>query len=140
MGPSGTGRVWRLVLPGQDGRPLRAERLYPRPEGGQFRAPIYGAAVVGLVVVGTAAVALRKRVRWLPALWAAYLLVLAHPPGPDPRGTPIAADRYCYLASILWVIPIAGGLTLLGRLSGLMHIRLATVATGLAVVLGITHL
>ena len=98
--------------------PFGLSACYPRPEGGHFRAPIYGAAVIGVVVVSAAAVTLRKRVRWLPAVWAAYLLVLAPHLGLIRVGHTIAADRYCYLASILWVIPLAGGLTLLGRLSG----------------------
>jgi tetratricopeptide (TPR) repeat protein len=120
--------------------PFGLSAYYPRPEGGEFRAPIYGAAVVGLVVVSAVAVTLRKRVRWLPALWAGYLLALAPHLGLIRVGHTIAADRYCYLASILWVAPLAGGLTLLGRLSGLMHVRLATVAAALALVVGITHL
>src|SRR4029077_3665959 len=77
---------------------------------------------------------------WLPAVWAAYLLVLATHLGLIRVGHTIAADRYCYLASILWVIPLAGGLTLLGRLSWPLRARLATVAAGLALVAGIASL
>ena len=55
-------------------------------------------------------------------------------------GHTIAADRYSYLASILWVIPLAGGLTLLGRSLGPMRVRLATVAAGLALVVGMAFL
>ena len=115
VGPAGAGGVWRLAVPGQDGRTVRAERLYPRPEGGDFRAPVYAAAVIGVVVVSAAVVALRKRVRWLPVVWAAYLLVLAPHLGLIRVGQTIASDRYTYFASILWVLPLAGGLAWLGR-------------------------
>ena len=120
--------------------PFGLSAFYPRPEGGDFRSPVYGAAVIGLVVVSAAVVALRKRVRWLPAVWAAYLLVLAPHLGLIRVGHTIAADRYCYLASILWVIPLAGGLTWLGQLSWPMRVRLATVAAGLALIVGIACL
>ena len=130
--------VWLYL--GKMVAPFGLSAFYPRPEGGDFRSPVYAAAVIGLVVVSAAVVALRKRVRWLPAVWAAYLLVLAPHLGLIRVGHTIAADRYCYLASILWVIPLAGGLTWLGRLSWPMRVRLATVAAGLALIVGIACL
>ena len=120
--------------------PFGLSAFYPRPEGGHFRSPIYGAAVLGVVVVSVAAVALRKRVRWFPAVWAAYLLVLAPHLGLIRVGYTIAADRYSYLASIVWVIPLAGGLAWLGCLSSPIRVRLATVAAGLALVVGVAFL
>jgi hypothetical protein len=57
--------------------PFGLSAFYPRPEGGDFRPPVYAVAVIGVVGLSAAVVALRKRVRWLPAVWAAYLLILA---------------------------------------------------------------
>ena len=118
--------------------PFGLSVFYPRPEGGNFGAPVYAAAVIGVVIVSAAVVALRKRVRWLPVVWAAYLLVLAPHLGLIRVGQTIAADRYTYFASIFWVVPLAGGLAWLGRFHG--PIRLATVAAGLALVVGIACL
>jgi tetratricopeptide (TPR) repeat protein len=120
--------------------PFGLSAFYPRPEGGDFRAPIFGVAVIGLVVFSVGVVALRKRVPWLAAVWAAYLLVLAPHLGLIRVGYTIAADRYCYLASILWVIPLAGGLAWLGQRSWPTRTRFATVAAGLALVAGIASL
>ena len=94
--------------------------------------------MIGVVVVSAAVVALRKRVRWLPVVWAAYLLVLAPHLGLIRVGQAIASDRYTYFASILWVLPLAGGLAWLGRFH--WRIRLATAAAGLALVVGIASL
>ena len=128
--------VWLYL--GKMVAPFGLSVFYPRPEGGDFRAPVYAAAVIGVVVVSAAVVALRKRVRWLPVVWAAYLLVLAPHLGLIRVGQTIASDRYTYFASIFWVVPLAGGLAWLGRLR--RPIRLATVAAGLALVVGIASL
>ena len=106
--------------------PFGLSVFYPRPEGGDFRAPVYAVAVIGVVIVSAAVVALRKRVRWLPVVWVAYLLVLAPHLGLIRVGQTIASDRYAYFASIFWVVPLAGGLAWLGRLH--RPNRLATVA------------
>ena len=128
--------VWLYL--GKMVAPFGLSAFYPRPEGGDFRPPVYAAAVIGVVVVSAAVVALRKRVRWLPVVWAAYLLVLAPHLGLIRVGQTIASDRYTYFASILWVLPLAGGLAWLGRFR--WPIRLATVAAGLALVVGIASL
>ena len=128
--------VWLYL--GKMVAPFGLSAFYPRPEGGDFRPPVYAAAVIGVVVVSAAVVALRKRVRWLPVVWAAYLLVLAPHLGLIRVGQTIASDRYTYFASILWVLPLAGGLAWLGRFH--WPIRLATAAAGLALVVGIASL
>jgi protein O-mannosyl-transferase len=128
--------VWLYL--GKMVAPFGLSVFYPRPEGGDFRAPVYAAAVIGVVIVSAAIVALRKRVRWLPVVWVSYLLVLAPHLGLIRVGQTIASDRYTYFASIFWVVPLAGGLAWLGRLR--RPSRLATVAAGLALVVGIASL
>ena len=128
--------VWLYL--GKMVAPFGLSVFYPRPEGGDFRAPVYAVAVIGVVIVSAAVVALRKRVRWLPVVWAAYLLVLAPHLGLIRVGQTIASDRYAYFASIFWVVPLAGGLAWLGRFH--WPNRLATVAAGLALVVGIASL
>ena len=54
--------------------PFGLSVFIPDPRGG-FRAPVYAAAVIGVIIASAMVVALRKRVRWLPVVWAAYLLV-----------------------------------------------------------------
>jgi protein O-mannosyl-transferase len=128
--------VWLYL--GKMVAPFGLSVFYPRPEGGDFRAPVYAVAVIGVVIVSVAVVALRNRVRWLPVVWVAYLLVLAPHLGLIRVGQTIASDRYAYFASIFWVVPLAGGLAWLGRLH--RPNGLATVAAGLALVIGIASL
>ncbi len=128
--------VWLYL--GKMVAPFGLSAFYPRPEGGNFGSLVYAAAVIGVVAVSAAVVALRKRVRWLPVVWGTYLLVLAPHLGLIRVGQTIASDRYTYFASILWVLPLAGGLAWLGRLH--WPIRLATAAGGLALVIGIASL
>jgi Flp pilus assembly protein TadD len=128
--------VWLYL--GKMVAPFGLSAFYPRPEGGNFRAPVYAAAVIGVVAVSAAVVALRQRVRWLPLVWAAYLLVLAPHLGLVRVGQTIASDRYTYFASMLWVLPLAGGMAWLGQRR--WPIRLATVAACLALVAGVASL
>ena len=130
--------VWLYL--GKTIAPIGVSAFYPRPEGGDFRSPVFAAAVLGVVLATVAVVALRRRVRWLPAAWAAYLLILAPHLGLIPVGKTIAADRYTYLASMVWVFPLAAGLARLGRRAPAGRARVAAAAVGLALVLGLAGL
>jgi protein O-mannosyl-transferase len=105
-------RVWYPLIKAVF--PFGIGNMHPRPEGGDFEAPIFVFATIGLVVALAVVVALRRRVRWLPAASAAYLLISA-PHIFNPMSEMVAADRYAYLASTVLVIPLAAGLARLVR-------------------------
>ncbi len=99
--------------------------------------PFWGAALaVASATLGL--VLLRQRWPALLATWLAYLVILAPHVGLARIGTQIAADRYCYMASIplsqfyaawgfAWIVretprnrPIARAVTAMGATSGLL--------------------
>ncbi len=87
--------------------PIGITAFYPFPLHASWAEPrfVLGAAfVVGLSV---AAFLLRRRMPALAAAWAAYLLILAPSSGLVPMGRALAADRYSYLAMMVWVAPVA---------------------------------
>jgi tetratricopeptide (TPR) repeat protein len=112
--------LWKMVAP------FHLIPLYP------LRLPVdvwetafvlsYG---VGLGITA-AALALRRRVPGLGAVWAAYVVILLPILGLVHNGPQIAADRYTYLASLGWAL-LAG--------AGALYwwARLALPLTGLAV-------
>ncbi len=116
--------------------PFGIGSFHPRPEQGDFSSPIFVAAVVGLAIGFAAVVALRRRVRWLPAASAAYLLILT-PHLLNSMSETIAADRYAYLASVVLVIPLAAGLARLPWSSWPIGTRAGTIAAALALVLAL---
>src|SRR6059036_1589001 len=73
----------------------------------------------GVVLAITAiALALRRRVPGVPAVWVAYIVVLLPVLGIFQSGPQIAADRYTYLAGLGWAILAGAGLLSCWRISG----------------------
>ncbi|HLB76193.1 MAG TPA: tetratricopeptide repeat protein [Candidatus Dormibacteraeota bacterium] len=65
----------------------------------------------GVVLALTAlALALRRRLPGLPAVWLAYVVILLPVLGIFQNGLQIAADRYTYLAGLGWAILAGAGL------------------------------
>ena len=121
--------------------PAGLTAFYPFPLHFRWAAPQFASSIAFVVVASVAAFRFRRRVPGLVAAWAAYLVVLAPTSGLIPmKGGVIAADRYSYLAMMVWVAPAAVGLSWLIRRAERPRRRvgLATAMTG--IVLGLTVL
>jgi protein O-mannosyl-transferase len=82
--------------------PFRLAAIYERPDSIELLAwPFLGSALTALAVSAALAVAcLGLGWRGPLAAWGAYLVILGPHLGLVPSGDHIAADRYCYLASV----------------------------------------
>ena len=89
------------------------------------------AAAAGITI---AAVLLRRRAPWLPAAWAAYVVIVAPVLGLAQTGPQLVADRYTYLAMLPWTALLAAGLLAAWSKAGRIATKLA-VAAAAAVVL-----
>ena len=96
---AGHGIWWYLV---QTIAPYGVSAFYPRPELG-FLSARFVIAVALAVVATVAALAFARRAPWLSAAWLAYVVTLSPHLGLIRVGNTIAADRYCYLAMIVWM-------------------------------------
>jgi hypothetical protein len=99
--------------------PAAAEpyRLAPGPE--DLTSEPYRSCAIGVVAVSVGLLVLRRRWPSGLAAWAAYLAMLAPVAGlvrPGPEI--IAADRYTYFATTVWVVLAAAGFTAIGRRVG----------------------
>ncbi len=130
--------VWLYL--GKAVAPIGLSPFYPRPERGDFRAPVFLGAVVGLIAASLLVMVARRKVRWLPWVWGAYLLILLPHLGLIPVGKTIAADRYTYLATVVWVAPIAAGMACLGRRLPTARVQTVAVVAGVAVAVGLAGL
>src|SRR5881628_2833292 len=120
--------LWKMVVP------LNLSPLYMRPPTVDPEAPPFILSY-GLVLAITAIVlALRRRMPGLPAVWAAYVVVLLPVLGIFQSGSQIAADRYTYLAGLGWAI-LAGASLLACRHATRFLIRGS--AVGVLVGLGV---
>jgi tetratricopeptide (TPR) repeat protein len=90
--------------------PVRLSPLYQLPVGWQFmRGDVFASIAF---VVGAAAVlfALRRRLPGLLTAAAVYIAMLAPVLGFAQAGPHITADRYSYLATLGWVVVVAGAI------------------------------
>ena len=96
--------LWKAIVP------IGLSPLYELPA--QVDPLAWPFAVSAAVVAGLTALAFAGRRRWpaLAAVWTAYVVILLPVVGIVHNGHQIAADRYTYLATIGWMILIAGGL------------------------------
>src|SRR3989454_191421 len=104
--------LWKMVVP---------VNLSPLYELSPNRNPWATQFILsyGVVVAITAlALALRRRLPGLPAVWLAYVVVLLPVLGIVQSGPQIAADRYTYLAGLGWAILAGAGLLSCWRTSG----------------------
>jgi tetratricopeptide (TPR) repeat protein len=64
-------------------------------------------SLFAVVAVTSGLIWFHKRFPGLLASWLAYLVLLAPNSGLVVAGKQLAADRYCYLASMAWTVPLA---------------------------------
>ncbi len=87
--------------------PVGLSPLYPyRPPSSVFE-PKY--VLCGIAALGVTAllVRYRRRVPALAATWFAFAFLLGPAVGPLQAGPHFAADRYTYLAALVWSLPVA---------------------------------
>lgn len=90
--------------------PFEITAFYPRPEHGNFQTPLFAGCVAGVMLAVGLALRERKRRPWLLASLAAYLLVASPCLGLARVGLALAADRYSYAPTMVWVILSCAGL------------------------------
>lgn len=108
---------------------------YGLPERIEFTLWPFWLAALGMVLASLGAFLLRRRWPGVAAAWAAYLVLVAPHLGFVPSGRVIGADRYSYLATIPWVVLLAGGLARLLAMAG--PARIAIVSGGVALAAGL---
>lgn len=123
--------------------PIGLSPLYQLPVGWQFARVdvlVSAAFVLGATVV---VIAFRRRSPWALAAWIVYGALLAPVLGIAQAGPHIAADRYSYLATLVWAV-VAGGAVLAcdlaaraGRRAPLSFRAATGVAAGIAIVLAV---
>jgi len=96
--------LWKMVLP------LNLSPLYELPDDVNAWAPPFLLGYVVVLATTALTLALRHRVRGLPAAWLAYVIILLPVLGILQSGPQVAADRYTYLAGLGWAIFAAAGL------------------------------
>jgi len=96
--------LWKTIVP------VGLSPLYELPAGIDLRAWPFAASAGVVLAITTLAVATRRRWPALAAAWAAYVAILLPVLGIVHNGHQIAADRYTYLATIVWGMLIAGAL------------------------------
>jgi protein O-mannosyl-transferase len=100
--------------------PTGITAFYPSPPGPEDAlSPAYLPSVIGVLAVSLGLFGLRRRVPGALAAWVAYLVVLA-PVSGFVRGVleNPTADRYAYLSTAGWVVPVAFGLGAIRRRGG----------------------
>jgi tetratricopeptide (TPR) repeat protein len=90
--------------------PFGITAFYPRPERGDFLTPLFAACVAGVLVAWVLAFWQRRRRPWLLAALAAYLVIASPYLGLARVGTALAADRYSYAPTMVWVVLACAGL------------------------------
>jgi tetratricopeptide (TPR) repeat protein len=72
--------------------------------------PRYVAALVIVAAITTLVIAGRRRLPWLAATWAGYVVIVAPVLGLAQTGPQLVADRYTYLACLPWAALLTAGL------------------------------
>ena len=71
---------------------------------------VYLLSAAGVIAITAVAIAMRRRMPWLLAVWASYLVMVLPVTGLVQNGPQIAADRYTYLPCVPFAI--VGGLAI----------------------------
>lgn len=92
--------------------PFRLAAVYERPDSISLLAWPFSGAAAAVLAISAGLVLARLRYGWRGPLaaWTAYLVILAPHLGLVPSGDHIAADRYCYLASVPLFVVVGWGL------------------------------
>src|SRR5437660_4904738 len=96
--------LWKTVAP------VNLSPLYELPPAVNPWAPPFIVSYGVVVAITAIVLALRRRMPGLPAAWGAYIVVLLPVLGIFQSGPQIAADRYTYLAGLVWAILAVDGL------------------------------
>lgn len=110
--------------------PVGVAPFYPRPEHGDFRWPGYIAQIAAMIVLTGIVLRTRRRLPWLAAAWLIYIVILGPHLGLVRVGNTLAADRYCYIGSMVWVVVAAAGLCWLNQVSRRPRALPITLAVG----------
>lgn len=106
--------VWFYL--GKTVLPVALSPLYLIEEQRDFRdLPRYWVALVAAVGVTVAVFALRRRMPWLAAAWACYLIIVSPVLGLLQSGAQLVADRYSYVSCMPWAVLAGAGLALVLR-------------------------
>ncbi len=95
--------------------PFGITAFYPRPERGDFQTPLFAACFAGVMLAVAVAIWQRRRRPWLLAALAAYLVIASPYLGLARVGITLAADRYSYAPTMVWVILGCAGLCRLAQ-------------------------
>ena len=90
--------------------PFGITAFYPRPEGGDFQTPLFAACVAGAILAVVLAIWQRRKRPWLLTAMAAYLVIASPYLGLARVGITLAADRYSYAPTMVWVVLGCAGL------------------------------
>ncbi len=120
--------------------PFGITAFYPRPEGEDFRTPLFAACVVGVVLAAAAAFRLRRRWPWLAAALAAYLVIASPYLGLVRVADTLTSDHYGHAPMMAWVVLGCGGLCRLAQRRWSRPIRFGAGAGTLAVACGLMAL
>jgi Flp pilus assembly protein TadD len=116
--------------------PFGLAAYYPRPEGEDFRTPLFVACFAGISLAMFAAFRLRRRCPWLLAAVAAYLVIASPYLGLVRVATTLATDHYGHAPIMVWVVLACGGLGRLAQRRWSRSVVLWAAAGTLAVVAG----
>jgi protein O-mannosyl-transferase len=120
--------------------PFGVTAFYPRPERGDFQTPLFAACVVGVILAVSAALWQRRRRPWLLAALAAYLVIASPYLGLARVGITMAADRYSYAPTMVWVVLGCAGLCRLAQCRWPRPILLGAGAITLVIACGLMTL
>ncbi len=114
--------------------PFGITAFYPRPERGDFQAPLFAACVAGVMLAVSAALWQRRRRPWFLAALAAYWVIASPYLGLARVAITLAADRYSYAPTMVWVVLGCAGLCKLAQRRWSRPVLLGAGAGTLAVV------
>ena len=90
--------------------PVGLSPLYELPLNLGPMKLVYLLSAAGVIAITAVAIAMRRRMPWLLAVWASYLVMVLPVTGLVQNGPQIAADRYTYLPCVPFAI--VGGLAI----------------------------
>ena len=104
----GSGVLWHLLLPAEDGFAVGPDRGLPAPVQINWRVSLFLWSILGTLAMSVGLILLRRRWPGLLAAWLSYLVILAPNSGIIRINDQIAADRYSYLSLVGLMIVAAG--------------------------------
>jgi protein O-mannosyl-transferase len=124
--------IFKTVLP------VDIAAVYSSPREIDWLSPPFMLSIVGTLGMSAGFFLLRRRWPGLLAAWLSYLVILAPNLGIIRISDQIAADRYSYLATLGWVIVLAGCLCRFGQISSrLRPVANGIMAAGLGILVGL---